>query len=190
MSASPVSSCRPTVPRRPKRNLLRRLPGAEPGMAPPPVAEAVAAADALFRGRERGFCGPEARSRRQDAFFQQIYAATRRVGWGRTTTYGALAKELGAARRSPATSGQAMARNPVPLIIPCHRYWPPAARSALFGTGRLGFQGPHAGAGGRSPRPATTGTALRSTRSPGSGQGGRADRKEMVDALGLEPRTR
>jgi methylated-DNA-[protein]-cysteine S-methyltransferase len=33
----------------------------------------------------------------EDPFFKQIYAAALRVGWGHTTTYGALAKDLGAA---------------------------------------------------------------------------------------------
>ena len=32
----------------------------------------------------------------QAEFFERIYAATRRLAWGQTTTYGALAKELGA----------------------------------------------------------------------------------------------
>jgi len=47
--------------------------------------------------------------------------ALRRVGWGRTTTYGALATEVGAGREAARDVGQAMARNPAPLIIPCHR---------------------------------------------------------------------
>jgi methylated-DNA-[protein]-cysteine S-methyltransferase len=57
----------------------------------------------------------------EDAFFAQIYAALRRVGWGRTTTYGALAKEVGAGREAARDVSEAMARNPAPLIIPCHR---------------------------------------------------------------------
>ena len=57
----------------------------------------------------------------QEELFRQIYAATRRVGWGHTTTYGALAKELGGGRETARDVGQAMAKNPVPLIIPCHR---------------------------------------------------------------------
>ena len=57
----------------------------------------------------------------QDAFFAQIYDALRRVGWGRTTTYGALAKEVGAGREAARDVGEAMAKNPAPLIIPCHR---------------------------------------------------------------------
>jgi methylated-DNA-[protein]-cysteine S-methyltransferase len=57
----------------------------------------------------------------QDPFFKKVYAAARRVGWGRTTTYGTLAMELGAGPEAARDVGQAMARNPVALIIPCHR---------------------------------------------------------------------
>jgi methylated-DNA-[protein]-cysteine S-methyltransferase len=38
-----------------------------------------------------------------------------------TTTYGALANELGAGPEAARDVGQAMARNPVALIIPCYR---------------------------------------------------------------------
>jgi methylated-DNA-[protein]-cysteine S-methyltransferase len=57
----------------------------------------------------------------QDAFFQRIYAAARQIGWGQTTTYGTLAKQLGVGPEAARDVGQAMASNPVPLIIPCHR---------------------------------------------------------------------
>jgi methylated-DNA-[protein]-cysteine S-methyltransferase len=40
---------------------------------------------------------------------------------GRTTTYGALAQEVEAGREAARDVGEAMARNPAPLIIPCHR---------------------------------------------------------------------
>jgi methylated-DNA-[protein]-cysteine S-methyltransferase len=40
---------------------------------------------------------------------------------GSTTTYGALAKKLGAGPEAARDVGQAMAKNPVALIIPCHR---------------------------------------------------------------------
>jgi len=55
------------------------------------------------------------------AVFERICAAARRVGWGHTTTYGALAKELDAGPEAARDVGQAMARNPVAVIIPCHR---------------------------------------------------------------------
>jgi methylated-DNA-[protein]-cysteine S-methyltransferase len=104
-----------------ERMLLRRAPGAEPGAPTPEVAEAVAAVKRYFAGEETDFSGFTLDLGDQDAFFQQIYAAARRVGWGRTTTYGALAKELGAGLEAARDVGQAMASNPVALIIPCHR---------------------------------------------------------------------
>ena len=104
-----------------ERILLRRVPGAEPGAPTPEVVEAVAAVKRYFEGEETDFSGFNLDLGEQDAFFKQIYAAARRVGWGRTTTYGALAKELGAGPEAARDVGQAMAKNPVALIIPCHR---------------------------------------------------------------------
>lgn len=51
---------------------------------------------------------------------RRIYHTARSVGWGHTATYGELARRAGmegAAR----VVGQAMSRNPVAIIIPCHR---------------------------------------------------------------------
>ena len=104
-----------------ERILLRRVPGAEPGAPTPEVVEAVAAVKRYFEGEETDFSGFKLDLGEQDAFFKQIYAAARQVGWGRTTTYGALAKELGAGPEAARDVGQAMAKNPVALIIPCHR---------------------------------------------------------------------
>jgi methylated-DNA-[protein]-cysteine S-methyltransferase len=104
-----------------ERNLLRRLRGAEPGAPSQEALEAIAAAKRYFLGEEVDFSNFRLDLGEQDAFFKQIYAAARRVGWGRTTTYGALAKELGVGPEAARDVGQAMARNPTPLIIPCHR---------------------------------------------------------------------
>jgi methylated-DNA-[protein]-cysteine S-methyltransferase len=104
-----------------ERSLRRRAPGAEPGAPPPQVAEAVAAARRYFEGEETDFSRLRLDLGDQDAFFQRIYAAARQVKWGYTTTYGALAKQLGAGPEAARDVGQAMARNPVPLLIPCHR---------------------------------------------------------------------
>jgi methylated-DNA-[protein]-cysteine S-methyltransferase len=104
-----------------ERMLLRRAPGAEPGAPTPEVAKAVAAVKRYFEGEKTDFSGFKLDLGAQEPFFEQIYAAARRVGWGHTTTYGALAKELGAGPEAARDVGQAMARNPVALIIPCHR---------------------------------------------------------------------
>ncbi len=104
-----------------ERRLLRRHPGAAPGTPPLRVTAVIAAAQRYFAGEKVEFSDVSLDLDGQDAFFRRIYEALRHVGWGRTTTYGALAKELGAGPEAARDVGQAMAHNPVPLIIPCHR---------------------------------------------------------------------
>ena len=81
----------------------------------------IEAAKQYFDGGETDFSHVRLDLAGEDAFFARIYDALRRVGWGRTTTYGALAKEVGAGREAARDVGEAMAKNPAPLIIPCHR---------------------------------------------------------------------
>jgi methylated-DNA-[protein]-cysteine S-methyltransferase len=141
-----------------KRNVLRRLPDAAPGEPPAEVAEAIAAVKRYFAGDRIDFSDIRLDLDGLDAFFQCIYAATRRVGWGHTTTYGALAKEVGAGPEAARDVGQAMAKNPVPLIIPCHRVLAAGGKvggfSAPGGSATkvhmLALEGVHAG----SPEPA------------------------------------
>jgi methylated-DNA-[protein]-cysteine S-methyltransferase len=104
-----------------ERLLLRRVPGAQPGVPAPEIAEAIAAAKRYFEGKETDFSALALDLHDQDAFVRQIYVAARQVRWGQTTTYGNLAKELGGGPEAARDVGQAMATNPVPLIIPCHR---------------------------------------------------------------------
>lgn len=53
-------------------------------------------------------------------FNRRTYDLLLQIGWGETTTYGALARQLGDVGLSRAV-GAAMGANPIPLIIPCHR---------------------------------------------------------------------
>lgn len=53
-------------------------------------------------------------------FNRQAYAELLKIGYGETTTYGAIARTLGDVAMSRAV-GQAMGANPIPLVIPCHR---------------------------------------------------------------------
>lgn len=48
----------------------------------------------------------------------RIYRAVREVPCGETVTYGEVARRIGTA---PRAVGSAMARNPTPLVVPCHR---------------------------------------------------------------------
>jgi methylated-DNA-[protein]-cysteine S-methyltransferase len=104
-----------------ERLLLRRIPRAEPATPTPEVSDAVAAVKRYFEGEQTDFSDIKLDLDGQDAFFRQIYDAARQIGWGHTTTYGALAKQLGVGPEAARDVGQAMAKNPVALIIPCHR---------------------------------------------------------------------
>ena len=51
-------------------------------------------------------------------FRQKVWRRLRAIPYGETVTYGALAEELGS---SPRAVGGAVGRNPISIIIPCHR---------------------------------------------------------------------
>lgn len=148
-----------------ERSMRRRAPRAEPAAPPEDVAAVVAAAKRYFAGEETDFSHIRLDLTGEDAFFARIYAALRRVGWGCTTTYGALAKEVGAPREAARDVGKAMAKNPAPLIIPCHRVLAAGGKiggfSAPGGSGTklrmLELEGVRVG----SPRPEATQQAFR-----------------------------
>jgi methylated-DNA-[protein]-cysteine S-methyltransferase len=104
-----------------ERAMQRRMAVAVAGDPPPAVAAAISAARRYFAGEPTDFVDVVLDLDVADDFFRRVYAAARTLGWGRTTTYGTLAKDLGAGPEAARDVGQAMARNPVPLIIPCHR---------------------------------------------------------------------
>jgi len=54
------------------------------------------------------------------SFISSVLTACRNVGFGRTITYAGLAKKIGQPAAARAV-GNALAKNPLPLIIPCHR---------------------------------------------------------------------
>jgi methylated-DNA-[protein]-cysteine S-methyltransferase len=53
-------------------------------------------------------------------FHRKVYRAARAVKWGQTATYGQLAAKSGSPDAARAV-GQAMSRNPLAILIPCHR---------------------------------------------------------------------
>jgi methylated-DNA-[protein]-cysteine S-methyltransferase len=62
----------------------------------------------------------ELRLPRQTLFRDQVLAATRRLDYGETTTYGDLARRVGHPGAARAV-GTVMSTNRFPIIIPCHR---------------------------------------------------------------------
>jgi methylated-DNA-[protein]-cysteine S-methyltransferase len=53
---------------------------------------------------------------------REVYAATRRIPFGSTATYGEIASAVGLTGPDAARQvGAALARNPFPIVVPCHR---------------------------------------------------------------------
>lgn len=63
------------------------------------------------------------------AFGERVLLATAQIPFGQVSTYGELAREIGAPGAARAV-GNALGRNPIPIVIPCHRI--------LRGDGSLG----------------------------------------------------
>ncbi len=71
-----------------------------------------------FAGARREFDLPL--DPRGTEFQRRVWFRLTRIAYGDTTTYGALAAELGNAKASRAV-GLANGSNPIPIVIPCHR---------------------------------------------------------------------
>lgn len=98
--------------------LAQRFPGARPSPAPtPPSIER--ALSAYFRGALDALSALPL-DPGGTPFQARVWSALRGLPAGRTTSYGALARSLGAPGASRAV-GAANASNPLALFIPCHR---------------------------------------------------------------------
>jgi len=73
---------------------------------------------AYFAGELRAFAAPVAPH--GSPFQQQVWSALLQIPYGTTLTYGQLAQRLGQPAAARAV-GQANGRNPISIVIPCHR---------------------------------------------------------------------
>ncbi len=76
--------------------------------------------DEYLAGRLRDFTVP-VDLRLASGFDRRVLARLADVGYGSTTSYGALAAILGLPRAAARAVGRAMALNPVLVVVPCHR---------------------------------------------------------------------
>jgi methylated-DNA-[protein]-cysteine S-methyltransferase len=86
------------------------------GNGSPLLAEAARQLDAYFAGRLQDFDLP-LRPAGSD-FEQRVWAAMQDIPYGESRSYGDLAA---ATRSAPRAVGRACGRNPIPIVIPCHR---------------------------------------------------------------------
>lgn len=54
-------------------------------------------------------------------FQQRVWAQLRGIRWGETASYGEIAHRLGMTNAASRAVGLANGRNPIPIVVPCHR---------------------------------------------------------------------
>ncbi|HEY7587527.1 MAG TPA: methylated-DNA--[protein]-cysteine S-methyltransferase [Thermoplasmata archaeon] len=74
----------------------------------------------FFQGRLRDLRDIPVDLSESTEFERQVYEATRQIPFGEVATYGQIAKAIGKPKAQRAV-GQALGRNPVGVVIPCHR---------------------------------------------------------------------
>ena len=112
------------------------LPRVGTADVPTPVRRAIAAIIEVMAGGSVDLSSVVLDERGIDELRRAVYAATRLIPAGSTRTYGEIARAIG--RTDPEAArevGAALARNPFPIVVPCHR--------VLGANGRLtGFSAP------------------------------------------------
>lgn len=97
-----------------------RFPGAHEGSAPQPVADAIDRITRLLGGDRTDLAEIPLYLFGTTDFEDRVYAEARRIPCGEVRTYGEIAEAIGEPGAARAV-GAALGRNPVPIVIPCHR---------------------------------------------------------------------
>ena len=84
---------------------------------PPIIAETIQWLDDYFAGKRP--CNVPRLNPQGTAFQKRVWTALFTIWFGQTKTYGEIARMVGC--KSAQAVGQAVGRNPIALIIPCHR---------------------------------------------------------------------
>lgn len=105
----------------PAATVLRRWPDASEAPLPPALQGPVQQIIDLLAGRAKPMLDDVPLDfSRIGEFDAKVYDAARRIAPGSTASYGEIAKQLGDANEARAV-GQALGRNPFPIVVPCHR---------------------------------------------------------------------
>ncbi|MEL6678871.1 MAG: methylated-DNA--[protein]-cysteine S-methyltransferase [Pseudomonadota bacterium] len=101
------------------RRIATRSAGQE-DEPPPAIREAMDLIVALLEGEKVDLGAISCDLDGVEPFAQEVYRIARSIAPGQTTTYGAIAEDLGD-KLLARNVGQALGRNPIPIIVPCHR---------------------------------------------------------------------
>jgi methylated-DNA-[protein]-cysteine S-methyltransferase len=102
------------------------------GNGSPLLAEAARQLQAYFDGTLSRFDLPLAPS--GSPFEKRVWAAMQKIPYGETRCYGDLAADISSA---PRAVGGACGKNPIPIVIPCHRVLAKAGLGGYSGAGGL-----------------------------------------------------
>jgi methylated-DNA-[protein]-cysteine S-methyltransferase len=100
--------------------IARRLPDAIESAPRPEIRAVIDRIAALIAGNEIDLRDIPLDVTGIPAFDRRVYEIARQIPPGETTTYGAIAARLGDPHAARAV-GQALGKNPVAIIVPCHR---------------------------------------------------------------------
>jgi methylated-DNA-[protein]-cysteine S-methyltransferase len=98
---------------------LRQALKAEPVKAPERLQDMARQVKTYLAGKRRAFDVP-VDLHTVTPFQQRVLRAALRIPRGQTMTYAEVARRIGQPRAARAV-GQALSRNPVPIVVPCHR---------------------------------------------------------------------
>src|SRR5690348_13938208 len=114
-----------------RKRLRRRYPDALEVPPPPHMQQLIADLVAALRGEVREFSATTLDLDDVPAFHRRVYDVARGIPAGATLSYGEIAARLGD-RSAARDVGEAMGRNPFPIIVPCHRVLAAGGRSGGF----------------------------------------------------------
>ena len=103
-----------------RRRILRAQPGAQIVSPPPFVAAAIERMAAMLAGAPDDLASIPLDMGAVPEFHRRVYDAARAIPPGRTRSYGEVAELIGE-RGAAQAVGQALGRNPFPIVVPCHR---------------------------------------------------------------------
>ena len=103
-----------------RARVVRHWPGAAETRPPPDVQRAIDRVRALLGGEPVDLGDIPLDLEAAPEFHRKVYELARTIPPGRTMTYGEIAKRLGVPHESREV-GQALGRNPIAIIVPCHR---------------------------------------------------------------------
>jgi methylated-DNA-[protein]-cysteine S-methyltransferase len=103
-----------------RARVKKRFPEAEEENPPPEIRKIITEVVALIAGEKIDFSHVMLDHAPLPEFSKRVYEIVRTIPIGHTLTYGEIAKKLGDVSLSREV-GQAMGKNPTPVIMPCHR---------------------------------------------------------------------